>query len=50
MASKPDFAQTIADAYPTTGLALELGQGVLDGQLQREVVRDVFGMLKKSLR
>ena len=36
MAGKPDFAQTIADAYATTGPALELGQGVLDGQLVHE--------------
>jgi hypothetical protein len=33
VASKPNFAQTIADAYATSGPALELGQGVLDGQL-----------------
>jgi uncharacterized protein len=32
----PDFGKTIADAYATTGPALELGQGLLDGQLVHE--------------
>jgi hypothetical protein len=52
-----DFGKTIADAYQTTGAAIELGQGVHDGQLvhqvevrvQREVVRGVFGLLKKRI-
>jgi DNA helicase HerA-like ATPase len=36
VSGKPDFAKTIADAYATTGPALELGQEVLDGQLVHE--------------
>src|SRR3954465_8596748 len=36
MAGAPDFAQTIKAAYATTGPALELGQGVHDGQLVHE--------------
>jgi hypothetical protein len=36
MADTPDFAQTIAAAYATTGPALELGQGVHEGALVHE--------------
>src|SRR5690349_1342418 len=32
----PDFAATIAKAYAVEGPALELGQGVLDGELVHE--------------
>ena len=31
-----DFAKTIAEAYATSGAALELGQGVHDGELEHE--------------
>src|SRR4029079_6463929 len=32
------FAKTIADAYATEGVAIEVGKGVLDGKLEPEAV------------
>src|SRR5260221_14726832 len=37
-ATMADFAQTIAQAYTTQGLAIELGQAVHDGALVHEAI------------
>ena len=42
-ATKTDFGETIADAYKTDGAA-KAGK-----QVEREVVRGVFGLLKKRI-
>ncbi len=38
MADAPDFATTIAAAYAVDGPSVDLGRGVLDGELHREAV------------
>ena len=38
MADAPDFATTIAAAYAVDGPTVDLGRGVLDGELHRDAV------------
>ena len=38
MAETPDFAQTITAAYAAEGAAVDLGRGVLNGELHRDAV------------
>ena len=48
MAAPADFGQAIAKAYVTEGLAVELGQGVLDGTIVHEAaVRVALAMTNR---
>jgi hypothetical protein len=60
-----EFGETVADAYRFEGDSIELGRGVHDGKVvekavdflgsregkpvQREIIRGVFGLLRKRL-
>ncbi|MCU0257989.1 MAG: DUF853 domain-containing protein [Solirubrobacteraceae bacterium] len=48
MPERPDFAATITAAYASEGPAIDLGRGVLDGELHRDaVVRAPLAMLTR---